>query len=130
MGHNMLVHSWCTIKLNDMTTQQQKSVAIAKTIQQQLLGTGKIKVWSWGANSWAAINNGLQFKVQGFIFRGVVRITLHPSDTYTIQLIKNKKVQQEFNGVHFDEMVDLIDINVEYTGDNYEKDVDNAVYSI
>jgi len=31
-------------------------------------------VWSWGFNSPVFIQNGLQFKVQGFIFQGVVQI--------------------------------------------------------
>ena len=103
----------------DMNTTREKSLEIAKTIQQQLLATGKIKVWSWGANCWTVIPNGIQFKVQGFKFKGIVSITLQPNDTYKIELIKNKKVIQEFTDVYFDEMVNLIDEKVEYTGPNY-----------
>ena len=107
---------------------ENQSIEIAKTIQQQLMGMGKMKVWSWGANSWASIPEGLAFKVQGFKFKGVVKIVLTPSDTYTIEFIKAKKVQKEMTDVYFDEMVDLIDGYVEYTGANYESDVKNAVY--
>jgi hypothetical protein len=114
-----------------MNTTREESLAIAKTIQQQLTaGNGKIKVWSWGANSWTVIPNGIQFKVQGFKFKGIVSITLQPNDTYTVELIKNKKVIAEFTDVYFDEMTTLIDEKVEYTGINYENDVDNAVYKL
>lgn len=110
------------------TEEQKQSLEIANTIRQQLFGTGTVKVWSWGAHNWVAIPNGLLFKVQGFIFKGYVAINLMPDDTYTIKLVKDQKIVKEFSDVHFDEMVDLIDVNVEFTGDNYEKDVDNAVY--
>ncbi len=93
-------------------------------------GNRKIKVWSWGANSWTVILNGIQFKVQGFKFKGIVSITLQPNDTYKVELIKNKKVIAEYTGVYFDKMTTLIDEKVEYTGINYENDVNNAVYSI
>lgn len=110
------------------TALKSRSIEIANTIRQQLLELGKIKVWSWGANSWKAIPNGLSFKVQGFKFLGDVSITLMSNDTYTIRLIKHQKIVKEFTNIYFDEMVDLIDGEVEYTGDNYENDVNQAVY--
>ncbi len=93
---------------------ENQSLEIAKTIQSQLMGLGKIKVWSWGANSWTAIQNGLAFKVQGFKFKGIVKIVLMPSDTYTIQFIKGKSIEKEYSDIFFDEMVDTIDNYVEY----------------
>jgi hypothetical protein len=114
-----------------METTREKSVQIAKTIQQQLMaGNGKIKVWSWGANSWSVIPFGITLKVQGFKFKGIVNITLQPNDTYKIELIKNKKVIAEFTEVYFDEMTNLIDEKIEYTGPNYENDVNNAIYKL
>ena len=107
---------------------KNRSIEIANTIRQQLLGLGQIKVWSWGANSWKAISNRLYFKVQGFKFKGVITINLMGNDTYTIRFIKGQKIVKEFTDIYFDEMVDLIDNQVEYTGDNYESDVNNAVY--
>lgn len=107
---------------------QSQSLQTARTIQSQLMGLGKMKVWSWGANSWTVINNGLAFKVQGFKFKGIVQIILMPSDTYTIQFIKGNKIQKECSDVFFDEMVDLIDNYVEFTGTRYPNDVNNAVY--
>lgn len=110
------------------TTEQKRSIEIATTIRQQLLALGQIKVWSWGANTWRAIEDGLYFRVQGFKFKGEVMIILRANDTYTISFIKNRVVVQVYADVYFDDMVDLIDNEVEYTGENYINDVDNAVY--
>ena len=118
--HNMIME----------TTQKSRSIEIANTIRQQLLTLGKIKVWSWGANTWKAINNGLILKVQGFKFKGEVAIILMPNDTYTIRLINRRQVVKEFTNIYFDMMVDLIDKQVEYTGENYESYVNNAIYNI
>jgi hypothetical protein len=112
------------------TIEEEKSIQIAETIRKQLLGTGTVKVWSWGANTWRAIQNGLTFKVQGFKFRGDIQIILMPSDTYTIRLVLKNEIHKEFEGVHFDEMVDLIDVEVEFTGENYEDDINNATYKL
>jgi hypothetical protein len=106
---------------------ENQSIEIAKTIQSQLMSQ-KMKVWSWGSNSWTAIPDGLAFKVQGFKFKGVVKIVLMPSDTYTIEFIKANKTVKEMTEIFFDEMVDIIDNFVEFTGDNYEADVKNAKY--
>ena len=46
---------------------------------------------SWGANSFVGGNNFLQFKVQGFLLKGFVKITLNGMDLYDIQFIKVKK---------------------------------------
>lgn len=112
-----------------MNTQiENTNIEIAKTIRTQLFAHGKIKVWSWGSHAWTAINNGLAFKVQGFKLKGVVKIVLMPSDTYKIEFIKAGKVIKELTDVYFDQLTDLIDATVEYTGANYENDVNNAVY--
>ena len=107
---------------------KNQSLLIARTIHQQLMEGGKLKVWSWGANSWAAIENGLTFKVQGFKFTGRVNIILKPDDTYTIQFTKQNRVEMEYSDIYFDEQIDLIDGYVEYTGAKYAEDVKNAVY--
>lgn len=119
----------CGSKTHILMTTTEQSIQIANTIRQQLLTLGRTKVWSWGANSWMAVDRGLSFKVQGFLFHGQVVITLGGNDLYTIQLIKSKKVVKEYTSVFFEDMVDLIDTSVEYTGENYASDVDKAVYS-
>jgi hypothetical protein len=95
---------------------------IAKTIQSQLLGLGRIKVMCWGANSWTGGKDFLMFKVQGFKFKGIVKITLKGDDTYTIEFmtIMKREVKHTREQVFFDEMVDIIDLYVEYTGADYE----------
>ena len=110
-----------------METQQ---IQLAKTIQGQLFAFGKMRVYSWGAHAWTAVKDGLTFKVQGFKFKGVVQITLTPFDTYKVEFIKAKKVEQEYADVYFDELTNIIDAHVEYTGDNYENDVKNALDSL
>ena len=98
------------------------SMEIANTIRQQLMGLGKIKVWSWGANSWAGGENFLRFKVQGFKFKGFVKITLTPMDVYQIEFIKrNGEVVKTCDMVYFDEMVDIIDNFVETNDGKYTK---------
>ena len=100
---------------------------IAETIYSQLR-TQQVKVWSWGANSWTAFEKGLFFKVQGFKFDGIVKITLMPSDTYKLEFIKDKAIVNVYEDVYYDGMVDIIDRYVEYTDENYANDVNKAVY--
>jgi hypothetical protein len=112
----------CIIKLNDME--------IARTIQSQLITLGRLQVMSWGAHKWEGGKDFLQFKVRGFKFDGQVKITLDfSSDTYKIEFIKNRVVVETYEDVYFDGMVDLIDRYVELT-DDYENDVNNAIYII
>jgi len=98
------------------------NLQIANTIKHQLITLGRIKVMSWGANSWTGGNDFLMFKVQGFKFKGIVKITLKGDDTYTIEFMTTQKrvVKHTREQVFFDEMVDIIDLYVEYTGADYE----------
>jgi hypothetical protein len=91
------------------------NLVIAKTIQHQLMTLGRIKVWSWGAHAWAGGDDFLRFRVQGLKFRGIVKITLDPSDTYVIEFFKLKATEpiKRYEMVYFDDMVDLIDEYVE-----------------
>ncbi len=100
-------------------------LTIANEIRNQLKVLGGWIMMSWGANSFVGGNNFLQFKVQGFLLKGFVKITLNGMDLYDIQFIKVKKgvpeVLKEVNDVYFDEMVDVIDRHV-------EKDCNDAEY--
>ena len=94
-----------------------------------ILKTQLMVVWSWGFHQPVAIENGLQFKVQGFKFRGVVSIVYNEgSDLFDLSFIKAGKVVKSIDGVFFDMLVDTIDDYVEKTSD-YEKRV-AAEYSI
>lgn len=87
---------------------------IASEIRRQLFYFGKIKVWSWGAHAWIGGENYLEFKVQGFKLKGIVRIALNGLDLYDITF-KNIKCEtiKEFNDVYAEDMVDIIDNEVE-----------------
>ena len=92
---------------------------IPKTILHQLQTLGKVKMWSWGSHKFVGHQNNsregwLKFKVNGHHFDGWVKILLRANDTYTIQFIKDGKVEEEVDDVYFDEMVDIIDRKVEY----------------
>ena len=99
------------------------SMEIANTIRQQLLGLGAIKVMSWGAHAWKGGKDFLHFKVQGLKFKGYVKITLDMGrDTYIIEFFKKADITtkpvKRVEMVYFDNMVDIIDRFVEYTGDD------------
>jgi hypothetical protein len=108
---------------------ENQSIQIAKKIQEQLFAFGQMKVFSWGANSWTTVKDGLSFKVSGFKFKGEIRILLTPYNTYQVQFIKAKKVEQEYFDVYFNELTNIIDVHVEFTGENYKRDVEQAIYS-
>jgi hypothetical protein len=101
----------------------------ARIIREQLITLGGVVVMSWGAHNWQGGSDFLQFKVQGFKFLGMVKITyLKAQDLYKIEFIKDKVVVETYNDVYFDGMVDLIDRYVEYTDERYVNDVNKAVY--
>jgi hypothetical protein len=106
------------------------NLEVAKTILSQLRGLGMVKMMCWGANSFVGSQNFLEFKVQGFKLKGRVRVTLTSMDDYTITFYKprGKEPYKTVEGIYFDEMVDVIDREVEYTGDNYNDKVKNAKY--
>ena len=123
-----------------------KTEQIAQTIMQQLYAGGRSKVFSWGANSWSCgtmpkVERGggesfLMFKVQGFLFKGMVRVILAWDDTYTVQLLKKEGgelvVKDERKNVYFDELTDIIDRKVEHCGDEqkYKEQVNKAQYKL
>ncbi|MDR2010420.1 MAG: hypothetical protein LBQ22_08055 [Bacteroidales bacterium] len=87
-------------------------------------------IWSWGFNSPTALSNGLMFKVQGFIFKGWVKIIYNEgSDLFDITLLSYKmEIQKEIEGVFFDELINVIDTNVEKVRD-YENRVKQEYFS-
>jgi len=77
-------------------------------------------MFSWGFNSPRAIENGLMFKVQGFIFEGWVKVVYNEgADLFDITFLSSKmEPKKEIEGVFFDELVDVIDSNVEKVNDH------------
>ena len=81
-------------------------------------------MWSWGFNSPKAIENGLMFKVEGFIFKGWVKVVYNAGrDLFDISLSDYQKtIVKKIEGVYFDELVNVIDLEVEKVND-YENRV-------
>lgn len=81
-------------------------------------------VWSWGFNRPQAIDNGLRFRVQGYIHKGLVEVIYDEGyDLFRVHLLNAdgtiKKVQ---DGIYVDGLVDTIDRMVERVP-NYEQRV-------
>lgn len=94
-----------------------------------ILKTQLMVMFSWGFHQPVAIENGLQFKVQGFKFRGIVEVVYNEGrDLFDVRFLKRNKVVNTIEGVFFDSLVEVIDDFVEKTAD-YEQRV-AAEYSI
>lgn len=81
-------------------------------------GQNKILLICWGARDFVAAEDYLKFKVSGQKFKGYVRIIYNPGpDLYTIEFAKIQKhtwtVKKTYEGVYFDQLVELIDGYVE-----------------
>lgn len=80
-------------------------------------------VLSWGFNRPQAIENGLRFRVQGFIHKGLVDVIYDEGyDLFRVHLLNTdgtiKKVQ---DGIYVDGLVDTIDRMVERVPDYKER---------
>jgi hypothetical protein len=94
-----------------------------------ILQTQLMVVWSWGFHKPVAIENGLQFKVQGYKFKGVVEVAYNEGrDLFDVRFLKANKIVDTIEGVYFDMLIDTIDDYVEKTSD-YEQRVKKQ-YSI
>lgn len=79
-----------------------------------ILKTQLIIVWSWGFHNPVALENGLQFKVQGRLFKGIVNVVYNEGrDLFDVSFIKSGKVIDTIEGVYFDTLVNTIDYYVE-----------------
>lgn len=88
---------------------------------------------SWGVDldTMKVIDRGLQFHVQGFLLTGNVVIVYNEgTDYFDVVFHRDDSPEevQSYSNVAFDELVDLIDLEVEKT-DDYEKRVSDT-YSI
>ena len=81
-------------------------------------------VMSWGFHHAIALRDGLGFRVQGFLFTGIVKVLYDEgSDTFNVRLEKRDgSLYKECQDVYFDELVNTIDGLVERCPD-YEKRV-------
>ena len=94
-----------------------------------ILKTQLMVVWSWGFHKPVALENGLQFRVQGFKFRGIVEVVYNEGrDLFDVSFIKANKLVKCIDGVYFDMLIDVIDDFVEKTNDYDQRVI--AEYSI
>jgi len=93
----------------------------------------KIQIlWSWGFEDVKTIKNGVTFKVNGFLLKGRVEIIYNSSsDLFDVSFYDNdNKPVKTIEDVFFDQLVDSIDRNVEYTGSDYEDRVNETYQAI
>jgi hypothetical protein len=96
-------------------SKPMSDLTIAKTIREQLLAFGRIKVMSWGARGWTGGEDFLRFRVSARRHKGYVKITLNGMDLYDVELISMKnEVKDTINGLYFDQLADVIDQKIEY----------------
>jgi hypothetical protein len=89
---------------------------IARTIIEQIKYADKWALMAYGSTNFEALpeskeyQGGVQFQVNGFHFKGIVRIQLRWIDTYTITFISKKsEVVKEVEDVYCDMLVDILD---------------------
>jgi hypothetical protein len=86
----------------------------------------KIILFSWGFHKPIAIENGLQFSVNGFIFKGIVKIVYNEgTDLFDIKLINVNGCLGLIPDVFLDELIDVLDrhIGKDESDENYKNRV-------
>lgn len=102
----------------------EMAMYVMKILKSQLM-----VMWSWGFNSPKAITNGLNFKVQGFKFKGTVEVVYNDcTDLFDVSFIRDCKTIETIEGIYIDQLVSVIDNHVEKV-DNYKERVE-AEYSL
>ena len=89
---------------------------------RQILKLDIEKVWSWGTHDCETIKNGLQFKVQGYLMTGAVKVTYDEvMDLFDLELLPDDstKPRKAILGLYLDQLVSVIDEHIEYC-DKYQ----------
>jgi len=89
---------------------------------------------SWGINSPALYKQEvLAFKVQWFIHKGWIYISLGFDDTFTITLTKRNRttIKNQIKGVYLEDLIETLDryIEKDCSDADYKKNVDKVSYS-
>ena len=71
--------------------------------------------WCWGAKNWTKYKDlVLKFKVQGYLHKGYVYISLGWDDTFNIHIVSTHgNIKKEYTGIYIDNLIDVIDRAVE-----------------
>ena len=96
-----------------------------------ILRTQIMVMLSWGFHDAKAIENGLQFYVQGFLHKGKVQVIYDEGyDLFTVRLLnQDGSTKKVVDGVYLDGLVDTIDGMVERCK-NYKDRVRNEYHLI
>lgn len=96
----------------------------------QILRTQLGIVFSWGFHNPKAIDNGLKFRVQGYLHTGWVEVTYNAGrDLFEVKTInKDGSIKEVSEDVYFDCLVNVIDGMVERC-ENYKEKV-KETYSL
>ena len=80
-------------------------------------------VFSWGFHNPVALNNGLQFQVNGYKHKGKVQVKYDEgSDLFSVILLdRTGKETRKEEGIYLDCLVNVIDELVEKTDDYYSR---------
>ncbi len=102
---------------------ENATTEMARYIWEIILSSGAIAM-SWGIDpdSLRQIPNGLKFHVQGMKLKGFVEIIYDEgSDYFNVSFVKDEipTEKETVEDVAFDELANVIDRRVEYTGEDY-----------
>lgn len=89
-----------------------------------ILRTSQNIVWSWGFHNPKPFENGLSFKVQGFLHKGWVIVEYNEgSDLFDIKLLNDQlKEIKSIESIYLDQLINIIDDMVECC-ENYDQKV-------
>ncbi len=102
---------------------ENATTEMSRYIWKIILSSGAIAM-SWGIDpdSLRQIPNGLTFHVQGMKLKGFVEIVYDEgNDYFNVSFVKdeNPTEKETVEDVAFDELTNVIDLRVEYTGEDY-----------
>lgn len=88
-------------------------------------------VLSWGFHNAVAVEDGIQFKVQGYLFVGTVQVVYDEGyDLFTVRLLNvDGSTHKEVDGIYCDGLVDAIDGLVERC-ENYAERVKSDYHCV
>ncbi len=94
-------------------------MTIATTILSQIKALDPMAMFAWGVRNPMALDDGIQFDVNGLKFKGKVIIKLNAMDLYDITFGRMNRKTLEFDvkhtaeGVYCDQLVEILDHYIE-----------------
>jgi hypothetical protein len=67
-------------------------------------------VWCMGVTKLRVIENGLEFRVNGLSYKGLVHITLNAADLYDVSLVKSGKMIKD---VFCEDLMPVLELEIE-----------------